>query len=141
FGVVTTGFTLQQYRCPAFELYGSHGTIQMLGDDWAPEGYELWRNEIGAWQVYKESNLDWHWTDGLPHIVECIQRGTRPTSSPEHPLHVLRIMLSAQESSRTGRAVDLETTFPPLVFDPAKAAEPAHLVHDRSRHHFDATTT
>ena len=26
---MTTGFTLQQYRNPAFELYGSHGTIQM----------------------------------------------------------------------------------------------------------------
>jgi predicted dehydrogenase len=65
FGVVTTGFTLQQYRNPAFELYGSHGTIQMTGDDWGPEGYELWQNEIGAWQIFKETNVDWHWTDGL----------------------------------------------------------------------------
>ena len=45
FAVVTTGFTMQRYRSPCIELYGTHGVLQMLGDDWAPEGYELWRND------------------------------------------------------------------------------------------------
>jgi predicted dehydrogenase len=49
FAVVTTGFTIQRYRGPAIELYGTTGTIQMLGDDWAPDGYELWQNDAGAW--------------------------------------------------------------------------------------------
>ena len=48
FAVVTTGFTMQRYRSPCIELYGTHGVLQMLGDDWAPEGYELWRNDRGA---------------------------------------------------------------------------------------------
>ena len=43
-GVVTTGFTMQQYRNPALEVYGTTGAIQMLGDDWDPDGYELWQN-------------------------------------------------------------------------------------------------
>ena len=47
FAVVTTGFTIQKYRTPAIEIYGSKGTIQMMGDDWDPEGYELWQNEVG----------------------------------------------------------------------------------------------
>ena len=68
FAVVTTGFTLQQYRCPAIELYGSAGTLQMLGDDWDPDGYELWRNDTGAWQIFPESDPDWPWTDGLSHL-------------------------------------------------------------------------
>jgi predicted dehydrogenase len=38
FAVVTTGFTMQRYRSPCIELYGTHGEMQMLGDDWAPEG-------------------------------------------------------------------------------------------------------
>ena len=50
FGVVTTGFTMQKYRSPAVEVYGSEGTMQMLGDDWAPDGWELWRNEEALWQ-------------------------------------------------------------------------------------------
>ena len=142
FGVVTTGFTLQQYRNPAFELYGSHGTIQMTGDDWGPEGYELWQNEVGAWQIYKETNVDWHWTDGLRHIVDCIHRKVRPMVTPEHALHVLEIMLKAPISSREGRAIQLETTFVPPAFaeDKPAPAEPAHLVHDRTRKHFETKT-
>jgi predicted dehydrogenase len=142
FGVVTTGFTLQQYRNPAFELYGKDGTIQMTGDDWGPEGYELWQNEVGAWQIYKETNLDWHWTDGLRHIVDCIHRKARPMVTPEHALHVLEIMLKAPVSSREGRAIQLETTFVPPAFaeDKPAPAEPAHLVHDRTRKHFETKT-
>ena len=36
FASVTTGFTMQRYRSPAIELYGSEGVLQLLGDDWAP---------------------------------------------------------------------------------------------------------
>ncbi|HYI18372.1 MAG TPA: Gfo/Idh/MocA family oxidoreductase, partial [Solirubrobacteraceae bacterium] len=54
FAVVTTGFTMQQYRSPCIELYGTHGVLQMLGDDWAPEGYELWRNDRAVWEVHPE---------------------------------------------------------------------------------------
>src|ERR671928_107774 len=33
FAVVTTGFTIQQYRTPGIEIYGSTGVIQMVGED------------------------------------------------------------------------------------------------------------
>src|SRR5690606_587683 len=39
YAVVTTGFTIQQYNVPGVELYGSDGTLQMIGEDWAPRGY------------------------------------------------------------------------------------------------------
>jgi predicted dehydrogenase len=132
FAVVTTGFTLQKYRCPAIELYGSQGTIQMMGDDWDPEGYELWQNEAGAWQVYEETDPAWPWTDGLRHLVECIQRQTPPLNTPEHAYHVLEIMLKAQESGRDGQAKLIESTFTPPVFDQPVEAKAGHLVHDQS---------
>ena len=133
-GVVTTGFTMQQYRNPALEVYGTAGAIQMLGDDWDPDGYELWQNDVGAWQVYKETEPDWPWTDGLRHLVECIQRGERPMITPEHAFHVLEVMLKARESSAQGRALPIESTFTPPRFQPAKTG-PAHLMHDRTREH------
>jgi len=133
FAVVTTGFTLQQYRSPALEIYGTTGTIQMLGDDWDPDGYELWQNSVGAWQVFKETTPDWAWTDGLNHLIECIGNGTRPRVTPSHALHVLEIMLKAQEAGRDGRALLLESTFTPPVFADESPKEAAHLVHDRSR--------
>jgi predicted dehydrogenase len=135
FGVVTSGFTMQQYRTPAFEVYGTTGTIQMLGDDWDPDGYELWRNDAGCWQVFKETDPDWPWHDGVRHLVECVRTGARPLGTPEHALHVLEIMLKAQQSGREGRVFDIESTFDPPQFGEPTSAEPAHLMHDRSRQH------
>ena len=135
FAVVTTGFTMQQYRSPAVEVYGTAGTLQMLGDDWDPDGYELWRNDVGAWQVFKESEPDWLWTDGLRHLVECIETGRTSALSLEHAYHVLEIMLKAKEAGRTGQAQAVESTFTPPAVDDVSPSGPAHLVHDRTRSH------
>lgn len=132
--VVTTGFTMQQYRTPALEVYGTTGTLQMLGDDWDPEGFELFQNAAGCWQVFRETAPDWPWTDGLRHLVESIQYGERPRLDPAHALHVLEILLKAVQSGREVRALPLESTFAPLTFsrDPVTAA---HQQHDRTREH------
>jgi predicted dehydrogenase len=134
YAVVTTGFTMQQYRCPAVEIYGSEGTIQMLGDDWAPRGYELWENSKGCWQLFNETAPAWPWTDGLRHLVECISDGTQPLIRPEHAYHVLEIMLKAEAAGRDGQARAIESTFTPPTFG-GEAAEalPAHLVHNPER--------
>lgn len=136
FAVVTTGFTLQQYRTPALELYGLDGTIQMLGDDWDPDGFELWQNSAGAWQLFKETDPDWPWSDGLRHLVECIRERKRPLVTPEHAYHVLEIMIKAQQSGRDGRARPMQSTFRPPSFGESKTKEAAHRVHDRTRKHF-----
>ncbi len=135
FAVVTSGFTMQQYRAPALEIYGTTGTIQMLGDDWDPDGYELWQNSAGAWQLFRETAPDWPWTDGLSHLVDCIRNAKQPIVTPEHARHVLEIMLKAQQSGREGRALLIDSTFAPPVFADGTEAKAAHLVHDRTREH------
>lgn len=132
YGVVTTGFNLQKYRSPAVEFYGTEGTIQMMGDDWDPDGYELWQNEVGAWQVYEETDPSWPWTDGLRHFVECIQEGRKPIIPMDQAYHVIEIILKAQESGRDGQAKPIESTFEPVRFTEAEEAKEAHLRHDRS---------
>lgn len=131
--VVTTGFIFQQYRRPALELYGARGTIQMLGDDWNPHGFEMWQNETAAWQVFDETAPTWPWTDGLRHLVESIQQGTPPIITPEHGYHVLEIMLKAQESGRSGRALDIESSFTPAEFVGQVETRPEQRLHDRGR--------
>jgi predicted dehydrogenase len=138
FAVVTSGFVIQQYRSPALELYGTDGTLQMLGDDWDPDGYELWQNRAGCWQVYKETDVDWPWTDGLRHIVECIRQKSRPLVTPEHARHVLEIMLMAQVSGRTGQAQPVQSSFNRPEYPVPTEFEPAHLRHDRTRKEFHA---
>ncbi len=131
--VVTTGFTLQQYRCPGVELYGSEGTIQMLREDWDPGGYELWRNSAGYWELH-EDRSNWPWTDGVRHLIESIQAGTPPIITPEHAYHVLEIMTKTMESGNTGQALPIESTFTPPSFEMEdEPEEAAHLIHDPAR--------
>jgi predicted dehydrogenase len=112
FASVTTGFTMQKYRSPAIELYGSDGVLQLLGDDWAPEGYELWRNSAGSWELFPESDPGWQWTEGLRHLVDCIEQGREPVTRPEHAYHALEIMLAAQAAAADGRAREIASDFP-----------------------------
>ena len=137
FACITSGFTIQQYRGPGLEIYGTDGTIQMLGDDWDPDGYELWLNSAGAWQFYKETEVNWSWTDGLRHTVDCIHSGTTPLVTPEHAYHVMEIILAAEKAGREGRTVEVKSTFSMPRFSHQVSHEPAHLVHDRSRYQLD----
>ena len=116
FGSITTGFTMQKYRGPAVELYGTDGVLQMLGDDWAPQGYERWSNERHSWEIQEESDPQWPWTAGLRHLVECVARGTRPVNRPEHALHCLEVMLGAQTSAREARFISIDSDFPALDY-------------------------
>jgi predicted dehydrogenase len=112
FAVVTTGFTMQNYRSPCLELYGTHGVLQMLGDDWAPEGFELWRTDRATWELHPEADPTWPWTDGLRHLVECLETGQAPVTRPEHAYHALEVMLAAQAAGADGRAREITSGFP-----------------------------
>jgi len=135
FASVMTGFTIQQYRSPALEVYGTKGVIQMLGDDWDPDGYELWQNHMGAWQLFKETQPDWAWTAGLTHLVECIEKRSKPRVTLEHAYHVLEIISAARESALKGSRLKIKSTFPRLKAELPSQIEAAHLVHDRTRSH------
>jgi predicted dehydrogenase len=130
YGVVTTGFTMQRYKSPAIEVYGSTGTLQLLGDDWAPNGYEVWENGREAWTVHPETRPSWRWTAGLAHLVEAIETDRAPLIRPEHGLHALEVMLAAQAASRSGIAVEITSDFPAVDY----AAWPDAARDRRARH-------
>lgn len=135
FAVVTTGFTMQRYRSPAIEVYGSEGTVQLLGDDWAPEGWELWRNSEGSWRVFPESDPHWQWTEGLRHLVDCVESDRRPVTRPEHAYHALEIMLAAKAAGRDGVARTIESDFPDPVYSSEWVeGEADRYAHDRRSH-------
>ena len=130
YAVVTTGFTIQKYHSPAIELYGTLGTIQLKGDDWAPDGYEAWENSRNAWTVHPESNPTWRWTAGLAHLIEAIETDREPLIRPEHGYHALEIMLAAQEAGRTGMAQNITSEFPAVTYEGWDAVAPDR----RARH-------
>jgi predicted dehydrogenase len=110
-GVLTTGFTMPALRTPAFELFGSEGTVQMLGADWAPAGFDLWRNAVGAWELEPESDPGWNYAAGLRHLVDHLVDAVPLALPPELALHVLEVMLLAGQAGRDGRTRELTTTF------------------------------
>ena len=116
FASIATGFTMQQYRSPAIELYGSDGVLQMLGDDWAPEGFEHWSNARGSWEVVPEAEPQWPWTDGLRHLVDAADSGRPTVTRPEHAYHALEVMLAAKRSAAEGRVVAIDSDFPALDY-------------------------
>lgn len=131
YGSVTTGFTIQKYgRAPAIELYGLEGSMNLLGDDWAPRGFELWRSETGHWELHDEQAPDWPWTDGLNHLVSCIERGVPSVTRPQQAYHALEVMLAALQSSSEGRAVEIHSEFPA----PDYSHEDEFVMDERRKH-------
>lgn len=128
---VTTAFGMQQYDSPAVEIYGLDGTVQLLGDDWAPDGLQVWRNDVGGWTRYASRSRYWPWTDGLRHLIDCVRTGTRPYPRPAHARHVLEVMQQAMVAARTGSAQPVDSTFDPVTPMPDETSAPHHLVHDR----------
>ena len=49
--------------------------------------------------------------DMVKHLADCVASGTHPVTSAEHARHALEIMVKAIESARSGKALDLVTTF------------------------------
>lgn len=131
-GVVTTGFTMQQYNCPAVELYGAEGTIQMLGDDWEPKGYEIWRNSRSSWEYYKTPYANWPWASGFTHLIECLLKKKKPLIRLDHAYHVNEIMIKIYESSKKNSQVTIKSDFKSLTFSKKTKLVKSHLDHDRS---------
>ena len=129
--VVTTGFTMQQYNSPAVELYGNKGTIQMLGDDWEPKGYEIWRNKRSSWELYKTPYANWPWTAGFTHLVDCIINKKKPLISLDHSYHVNEIMIKIYESSKKQKQISINSEFKNLKFSKKIKMKKSHLDHDR----------
>ena len=128
---VTTAFGIQKYRGAGVEVYGLEGTIQLLGDDWAPAGLELWSNEVGAWQLLESAGRYWPWTDGLAHLVSCVRQGTQPYTRPDQAYHVLEIMLGAMKAAETGMAQEIVSRFERVEPMPARDRKDAHRIHDK----------
>lgn len=132
YGSVTTGFTIQKYgHAPAIELFGLSGSMNMFGDDWAPRGFEQWRNEANCWESFDETAPNWPWADGINHLIDSIQQDAPTITRPEHSYHVLEIMLAAQQSAHEGRAIDIVSDFPAPIY-PAAADVDRRVLHDPS---------
>jgi predicted dehydrogenase len=123
---------VQRYRRPGLELYGTEGTVNLLGDDWDPRGLEIWRPAEGAWRCSDAVDPTWLWADGLREMVAAIADDRAPLAEPELDLHLVDVIDAARESARTGAPVAVSSTFPEI--DLTVDLESARAtVHDHTR--------
>ncbi len=92
---IVSSHAIQRYRRPGLEFYGTEGTANLLGDDWDPRGFEIWRNETGRWEEYEPIEGTWLWADGLTEMVMAIRQGRRPLAELTHDLHLLEVLEAA----------------------------------------------
>jgi predicted dehydrogenase len=123
FAVVDATFNVNAAKSPQLEVFGRAGTLNLYSsmEGASGSGLEVFRLDavpgVDGWIVPP-------WPDGfddgqqryqrailVKHLVDCLAEGKRPILSAEHARHALEIMLKATESARTGKALDLRTTF------------------------------
>ncbi len=132
---VVSSQAIQRYRRPGLELYGTEGTANLLGDDWDPRGFEIWRNDAGRWEEYEPIDPTWLWADGLREAVSSLREGRLPLAEPTHDLHLLDIVDAARRAVGERTAVSVASRFEPLDLRPDEIAEPRarHHLHDHTR--------
>jgi predicted dehydrogenase len=130
---IVSSHAIQRYRRPALEIYGSSGTANLLGDDWDPRGFEIWRNEAGCWEEYEPVDGTWSWTDGLAEAVTALFEGRKPLTEITHDLHLLEIVEAAARSALEGRWVSVTSRFPELDLGLGEQRRDLHHLHDHTR--------
>jgi predicted dehydrogenase len=132
---IVSSNAIQRYRRPGLELYGTEGTANLLGDDWDPRGFEIWRNQAGRWEEYEPIESTWHWADGLRELVIALGEGRPPLADLAHDIHLLEIIEAARRAARERTAVKVASRFRPLDLrsEGLKALHARHHVHDHTR--------
>ncbi len=121
------------YRRPAIELYGSEGSANLLGDDWDPEGAEVYRADWAHWRSYPSPDRTWNWTDGLRTAVDALRTGNAELLNLDHDLHVLDVVAAGRRSADgDGAPVAVASTFGELTLTYEPSAGSPH-VHDHTR--------
>jgi len=92
-------------------MVGKQGFMGLVGYDWAPLGVDLATHDEPTIQRHCTDPNDYVWQQGASLVAECLATGKEPPFTPEHSIHVLDIICAARESQKTGRRIDLTTSF------------------------------
>lgn len=122
YAAIQGNFCTRKVKTPQIELYGTKGTmllggwcdmsnpIEVYTEDNVLGNHAGWYKPVAPLDAKPEPYTIWTVAD-LLHVVDCVATGEKPLISGEHCAHVIEIIEKAYESARTGKAIDLTTTF------------------------------
>jgi predicted dehydrogenase len=128
-----SSWSVHAYHRPALELYGTDGTANLLGDDWDPRGYEIYRPADRSWQEFDPIDPTWLWTDGLRELVMAVREDRPPLASIEQDLHLLEVVEAARLAASSGQVVPVASRFEPIDLRLPAAETASGHVHDHTR--------
>lgn len=96
---------------PTISIWGTHGTMSLVGYDWAPFGVDLATHDNPKGERFVKDAGTYVWEQGASVISESMVTLKEPLIAAEHALHVLEIIEAARRSQATGKRVNLVSTF------------------------------
>lgn len=93
------------------EITGAAGFMGLIGYDWAPLGVDLATHKAPELKRHATDAQGYIWQQGAALAAECLVTGRELLVTPEQALHVLEVITAARESSASGQAVQLKSTF------------------------------
>jgi predicted dehydrogenase len=129
---LTSSHCIQRYRRPGLEFYGLEGTANLLGDDWDPRGFEIWRNSAACWEEFEPIDPTWLWADGLAEMVDALREERQPLHNLEHDLHLLEVIEACTIAAKEKRAIAVQSAFGRLDLGLEERGDRHHL-HDHTR--------
>jgi predicted dehydrogenase len=92
------------------DFWGTEGDMHLCGYDWGPHGVDVATLKEPR-RRFVEDPAGYQWQNGGAYIAECVVTGKSSLVTAEHALHVLEVMEACHESSRTGKRIDIQSTF------------------------------
>lgn len=126
FVVFSSHFIKGSSRTPQLELYGEHGAVIVGGG--SPNAYEIFgegeeRRRGGYVETLARASgpmvpeggkigLEHYLVGDIIHLANCVLADRQPLLSAEHARHGIEIVSKVYESARSGKALEITTTFP-----------------------------
>jgi predicted dehydrogenase len=98
------------------DIMGTRGTMHLQGWDWGPAGVDVATVDLSELETHCKEPGKYNWVGGATYVAECLLSGRPSLITPEHGLHVLEVMNACHTSQRTGRRVNIESTFKWPIF-------------------------
>jgi len=130
---VVASWQIHAYRRPAIELYGAAGTANLLGDDWDPRGYQIYRTADGSWREVESLDPTWLWTDGLRELVMAVREDRAPLANIDQDVHLLEVVDAARLAASSGEVVAVTSRFAAIDLRLPDADIRTGHVHDHTR--------
>jgi len=104
---------------PHVEIYGEEGGLIVGGVKGSSLSVLTTREDSTYWMPTHGESGGWYFFGTIPpegvnemdHFIDCILEDKEPLPSVEWGRHVAEIMIKSLESSRTGKALAIESTF------------------------------